>query len=124
MRDRRGACDYRYQWGLTTTLAIMATRTSSPARPSRPAPKKRRPSGSSRSTRSTQPRPAPARRPVTPGPVPRLFAALGRMLRRSGSGWRTCWGRRLAPSDAAHATSTRRIAATASAWPSSPVPRR
>jgi DNA segregation ATPase FtsK/SpoIIIE, S-DNA-T family len=55
----------------------MASRTSSPARPSRAAAKStRRPAASAPRTRK-----APARRPVTPGPVPRLFAAIGRMIR-------------------------------------------
>ena len=55
----------------------MASRTSSPARPSRPAPKKR----SSGSPRSRAAKPAPARRPVAPGPVPRFLAAVGRLVR-------------------------------------------
>jgi S-DNA-T family DNA segregation ATPase FtsK/SpoIIIE len=55
----------------------MASRTSSPARPSRAAPKStRRPAAS-----TTRPRKAPARRRVTPGPVPRLLAAIGRLVR-------------------------------------------
>ena len=56
----------------------MASRTSSPARPSRPAPKTRRPAAAARPKAT---RTAPARRPVRPGPVPRFVAAIGRLLR-------------------------------------------
>ncbi len=53
----------------------MASRTSSPARPSRGAAKStRRPAARTRAA-------APARRPARPGPVPRAIGALGRMLR-------------------------------------------
>ena len=59
----------------------MASRTSSPARPTRPAPK-RRSAARPASPRPTAGRkPAPTRRPVTPGPVPRFLAAVGRLLR-------------------------------------------
>ena len=56
----------------------MASRTSSPARPSRPARKPRRSTSRSRSTRPSS---RPARRPLRPGPVARFAAGVGRMIR-------------------------------------------
>ncbi|MCX6433644.1 MAG: hypothetical protein NTX29_12985 [Actinobacteria bacterium] len=55
----------------------MASRTSSPARSSRAAAKPTR----RRAASSTRARKAPPRRSVTPGPVPRALAAIGRLLR-------------------------------------------
>ena len=61
----------------------MASRTSSPARPTRSAPRQtRRPaSGAKPRQRAAAPRPAPPRRPSRPGPLARFIAGIGRLLR-------------------------------------------
>ena len=59
----------------------MASRTSSPARPSRAAAKSTRRPASAARGRPANSRPAPSRRRVAPGPVPRTIAAIGRIIR-------------------------------------------